>query len=1025
MDLFDKEAFLSAIKNTKKQVAVLVGSPLSQDIDGKGVPGVDGVLDVARRFVSDNSNSEISRYDSALKDKSGSEAYQTAMRWIQANISQDAVNEVIRISVLKSCTDTNFLKNTDRIATDGSHKNWHITKGSMALASILCNGNKKFQGPILTTNFDPILSMAIESLGKKVTKRVIDTDGSFPRDVECEGTISIIHLHGYWRDSDTLHTATQINSPRPMLKSSLRRFICNKTLIVLAYGGWDDVFTSALADVAQDSQSMLDILWCFHEKEHVAIQDKYKNIFKMFSPAITRGRFRLYGGIDCHAIFSEININDLNCNLSAVGGAKEAVDSSASVGTNSNEFDFIGNYLNNNLEEALKCFSSHPKIWVDRIIKNTSEAVRQDGEKDVNIKELIAVPESSIISAPPQFGLTCLAHYMRKCSWAINKTHWAYVDLKTIKHNLGDFKKSIEAECEILNRKIDNISCIILDSFSAQEKNVQKFVSKVCETYSEYPIIIMQTMEGPQGVGLDCDVANCKKFNKYFLWSLPRNQVRKVVSEYNERSNIGDEDAVTNRLVSDLEVLNLHRTPLNCLTMLKVSEIGFDESPVNRTEVINRLLQLMFNVEDFPTYKTRPDIKDCEYVLGYFCEKIIRGHNQVFSRKHFIQTIEEFCSVQFIDLEVDFLFDILIKNNILICAGNHFRFKNTYWIYYFAAQRMYQSEEFANYIYLDMRYASYPEILEFYTGIDRRREDALKVLIASLRDTCCQVNEKCGLPDGLNPYKFAKWNPSEEAILSMKEEICESVKESRLPDAIKDNYADQNYDVSRPYDQEIRNILKEYSLVLMMQSMSAASRALRNSDYVSPAVKKQLIKEILNCWEQVSKVFYVILPMLAMKGYAAFAGIGFLLCGDFGETPEEKFRKILFSIPQNVVNFCKDDLYSKKMGPLIIEQIKTEERPVIKHKLVILMTKIKPRGWEGIVRSYITSIQKNSFYLYDMFHALKNEYVYGFSSQQDMLELENLIKMAIAKHDTGSKSPGKKLIAKVSDGVIPERLSDK
>jgi hypothetical protein len=33
--------------------------------------------------------------------------------------------------------------------------------------------------------------------------------------------------------------------------------------------------------------------------------------------------------------------------------------------------------------------------------------------------------------------------------------------------------------------------------------------------------------------------------------------------------------------------------------------------------------------------------------------------------------------------------------------------------------------------------------------------------------------------------------------------------------------------------------------------------------------------------------------------------------------------------------------------------------------------------------------------------------------------------MAIAKHDTGSKSPGKKLIAKVSDGVIPERLSDK
>jgi hypothetical protein len=71
-------------------------------------------------------------------------------------------------------------------------------------------------------------------------------------------------------------------------------------------------------------------------------------------------------------------------------------------------------------------------------------------------------------------------------------------------------------------------------------------------------------------------------------------------------------------------VLNLHRTPLNCLTLLKVSEIDFDESPVNRSEMIKRVLFLLFNIDDVPTYKTRPDLKDCEYVLGYFCEHLIR-----------------------------------------------------------------------------------------------------------------------------------------------------------------------------------------------------------------------------------------------------------------------------------------------------------------------------------------------------------------------------------------------------------------
>jgi len=36
--------------------------------------------------------------------------------------------------------------------------------------------------------------------------------------------------------------------------------------------------------------------------------------------------------------------------------------------------------------------------------------------------------------------------------------------------------------------------------------------------------------------------------------------------------------------------------------------------------------------------------------------------------------------------------------------------------------------------------------------------------------------------------------------------------------------------------------------------------------------------------------------------------------------------------------------------------------------------------------------------------------------------MKYLIKMALAKHDTGSKKPGPKLINKVSDSVLPSRI---
>ena len=115
-----------------------------------------------------------------------------------------------------------------------------------------------------------------------------------------------------------------------------------------------------------------------------------------------------------------------------------------------------------------------------------------------------------------------------------------------------------------------------------------------------------------------------QNFDTLYLCTLSRGHIRKLISEYNEITFIGETDMVLSRLISDLVTFNLPRTPINCLTLLKAFEADFDESPINRYELINRVLFLLFNAVDLPTYKDKPDLKDCEYVLGYFCETLIR-----------------------------------------------------------------------------------------------------------------------------------------------------------------------------------------------------------------------------------------------------------------------------------------------------------------------------------------------------------------------------------------------------------------
>jgi len=1024
VQLSQKDALLSAISSARKPIAYLVGSPLSTDTKGNGVPDIVSILDIVRGVVKEYAPLAATSYEDTVAGKTGPSAYQSAMDWLQSYVHQDAVNTVIRRAVLKACTCPSSVGDPNDPTTDGDPGDWLLPAGTRALASVVCGPDTKYSGPILTPNFDPLLSLAIRGNGRRPSLRVLDIDGSLPRDIEEDDDArTIIHLHGYWRGADTLHTPAQLQSPRPKLKASLQRLLRSHLLIVIAYGGWDDVFTNALTELLHDNQTEVDVLWGFFETNPAFIQAQYKNLLENVSPAIARGRFRYYGGIDCHSIFSDLaarlNIPSEAIELTSIKTAHVAIPEVKE------EVDLIDRHFTKRLEDALQSFSSQPKLWVNRVIATRPEITKDRGAaEEVKIEQILSDIRSIVIKASPQFGQTCLAHYLIREAWrTLDKAFWLYLDCKTLRANPVIIKKGIDSELFISGYKREQIKCVVIDSWTYHGTEHRKILNEIIQLFTDTRIIILETVDQVKHFLEDSEpITINRKFDQLYLWALPRSDVRKVVEGYNKCKHIGDENLVTSKVVSDLEVLNLHRTPLNCILLLKASEVYFEESPVNRAEMINRVLFLLFNVDDIPTYKIKPDLKDCEYVLGYLCEQMIRESNYFFTRDYFINELECCCKTCFIDLEVQVVFDVLAANHIVVSRGDQFSFRFAYWLYYFAAHRMHHDKNFAEYILAEKRYANYPEIIEFYTGIDRRREDALQVMIDDVRATCDKVKERCGF-ESFNPYKFAQWRPSVATLEQMKSEIADGVKNSKLPASIKDSYADRTYDPTRPYHQEIRSILEKYSFDYMAQTMRAGGRALRNSDYVNPETKRQLLVEIMRCWEQVSTVLLVLVPLLIRRGKASFDGSGFFLAGNFGNTLEERFQTLLNELPANVVGWFKDDLFSQKMGPLLFDQLMNETNNLVKHELILLLIAQRPRGWKEPVYKYIIDNNKNSFYLWDVYRTLRSEYRYSFASDTTLSDVRFLIQMAIAKHDSGSKMPGINLIKKYKNAV-PNRLDN-
>ncbi|MDE5492430.1 hypothetical protein [Elizabethkingia meningoseptica] len=677
------------------------------------------------------------------------------------------------------------------------------------------------------------------------------------------------------------------------------------------------------------------------------------------------------------------------------------------------------------LSTALCTFRGQPYIFIEPILGKADKIVvnpDENYERKIETQVLIEDNNSVIIKSPPQFGLTCLSHYLVLEAYKKGKL-WIYIDSNKCKsHNIH---KAVEKQVQELNYNIENIDCIILDSWVNYEVDSLKKLRNLCEKYKETRIIVMNTVDGSKFLNSSEEINIERNFDILHLLALPRKQVRNVIKQYNHINEIGTEDAVLQKVVSDLDTLNIHRTPLNCITLLKVNEKYFDENPVNRTNLLEKVLFILFNLDEIPKYKSKPDLKDCEYVLGKFSEILIRENKYDFTRDFFMSIINEFCKENLIEIDINLVFDILLNNNVIIQINStDFCFKAAYWIFYFAAKRMHSSAEFKEFIFESKTYITNPEIIEFYTGIDRNREDALKILTNDINLIRQQVSTKVNLPKEMNPFNFIEWRPQEEDIIKAQEEIKDDILSSGLPEEVKDKYADNGYDQRKPYNQSINQFFEEYSLYNLMQNIRATSRALRNSDYVNPSLKKAALDEILSSWDEICKVLIALTPILAQKGQAEFEGAAFILADDFGDSVEQRVHLIIQHIMLNIVAIFKDDLNSHKMAPLIFKKFENEKNAISKHHIAIFLILTRPKHWKQALEVYITSISKNSFYLFDIVNILKSKYKFDYADETELKEMAYLIKMCYAKHEIGNKKPSIRDISRISNKAIPKRDED-
>jgi serine/threonine protein kinase len=298
---------LQAPTGATKPIVFMLGAGFSRPVNGSskdGIPATDGVV---ARLMEGLSSDERSLLEVRLR--SSSNKYQEAFDYINAVRDADEANTVIRRAVLEAYRGPGKLPDASSAQEDACQQfeeqlqHWRMPPGVQSLGAIIAKGLKepalsRFSKIHLTTNFDPLLAIAVRQNNGNCESHPVETDYAIPR-AELHRCM-VVHLHGRWRDGKTLHN--HLDQPRPALTASLRELLSKSILVVLGYGGWVDVFMQTLT-VAAQGEAKLDVRWAFFDHEE-NVRKWQGDLLRRLAPL--GDQVRCYGGVNTNTLFQQL-----------------------------------------------------------------------------------------------------------------------------------------------------------------------------------------------------------------------------------------------------------------------------------------------------------------------------------------------------------------------------------------------------------------------------------------------------------------------------------------------------------------------------------------------------------------------------------------------------------------------------------------------------------------------------------------------------------------------------------------------
>lgn len=309
-------AVLTAATRGHGQVTFVLGSGVTAPV----VPGVEGVLEIADTYAAGrNDGGALERALAQARDELGDagrpiDVYRAYRRVFTDWVSGGAFDVIAQQAVLKAYRAPDPMESPlathglgQRVergvgeAVENDRFSWRLPIGVQALGYLLRRFPESFDYRVLTTNFDPLLEIAIRSAGGRAVSLPLDARGRHGGLGGGDGTVRIFHLHGFWRPTvhvrgpQLLHNPTPPADPDSALVTAIAELIHSGTVCVLGTSDWAGTVTAAVAAVRRTRS--VRVLWAAKAE---GAEDAQRRAAQL--SAATGADVRCFAGVDAERL---------------------------------------------------------------------------------------------------------------------------------------------------------------------------------------------------------------------------------------------------------------------------------------------------------------------------------------------------------------------------------------------------------------------------------------------------------------------------------------------------------------------------------------------------------------------------------------------------------------------------------------------------------------------------------------------------------------------------------------------------